>query len=332
MSSLGKPETSELPMRPTRKISAASERSSTTSAEDHNPSIASTVSTALTTDSVEEPAAVAAQNSSAALREQIAKARAAKRAAAKQVSAAALPPTAEAPLVPTDTSFDFGLCDDPFNQNQFENSNRKVMQTRINGARTTGKLNISAMGLKEIPEDVLKMYDLEAIGTQGGSWAESVDLTRFVAADNELEIIDDSIFPDTDPVDFAEDEDSNGHQFGGLESLDLHGNTLISLPVGLRRLQFLTSLNLASNKLANNSLEVISQITGLRDLKLGNNLLYGAMDPCFSKLENLEILDLHGNEITALPEGIENLTRLRILNLNENAIDSLPFKAFAKLP
>lgn len=87
-----------------------------------------------------------------------------------------------------------------------------------------------------------------------------------------------------------------------------------------------------SNKLANNCLGVISQVTSLRDLKLGNNLLYGAMDPCFSKLENLETLDLHGNEITALPEGIENLARLRILNVNENAIDSLPFKAFAKLP
>ncbi|KAK8044507.1 hypothetical protein PG993_004531 [Apiospora rasikravindrae] len=333
MSSLSKPEVvSELHTRPARKISQASERSSTTSAEDHNPSNASTASTALTSDSVEEAPSAAARKSSAALREQIAKAKAAKRAAAKQVSAAALPPTEEAPLVPTDTSFDFGLTDDPFNQNQFETSNRKVMQTRINGARTTGKLNISAMGLKEIPEDVLKMYDLESIGKQGGSWAESVDLTRFVAADNELEIIDDSIFPDTDPADFADEEDGNGHQFGGLESLDLHGNMMISVPLGLRRLQLLTSLNLSSNKLANNCLEVISQVTCLRDLKLGNNLLYGAMDPCFSKLENLEILDLHGNEITALPEGIENLTRLRILNLNENAIDSLPFKAFAKLP
>ncbi|KAK7942610.1 Leucine-rich repeat-containing protein 40 [Apiospora aurea] len=333
ISSLGKPEVvSELHPRPTRKISQVSERSSTTSAEDHHPSNASTASTALTSDSVEEATSVAAQKSSAALREQIAKAKAAKRAAAKQASAAALPPTEEAPLVPTDTSFDFGLADDPFNQNQFETSNRKVMQTRINGARTTGKLNISAMGLKEIPEDVLKMYDLESISKHGGSWAESVDLTRFVAADNELEIIDDSIFPDTDPADFADEEDGNGHQFGGLESLDLHGNTMISVPLGLRRLQFLTSLNLSSNKLANNCLEVISQVTCLRDLKLGNNLLYGAMDPCFSKLENLEILDLHGNEITALPEGVENLTRLRILNLNENAIDSLPFKAFAKLP
>lgn len=90
------------------------------------------------------------------------------------------------------------------------------------------------------------MYDLESIGHSGGSWAESTDLTRFVAADNELETIDDSIFPDTDPQDFADDEDSKGYQFGGLETLDLHGNTLISLPMGLRRLYHLTSLNLVS--------------------------------------------------------------------------------------
>jgi hypothetical protein len=138
--------------------------------------------------------------------------------------------------------------DDPFGQKQFEDSNRKDMQTRIDMARTTGRLNIAAMGLKQIPEEVMKMYDLESIGENGGSWAESTDLTRFVAADNELETIDDSIFPDTDPQDFADDEDSKGYQFGGLESLDLHGNTLIALPLGLRRLYQLTSLNLVRFK------------------------------------------------------------------------------------
>jgi hypothetical protein len=151
-------------------------------------------------------------------------------------------------------TFDFGLgeaestsqeghSDDPFGQKQFEGSNRKVMHSRIDLARTTGRLNIAAMGLKQIPGEVLQMYDLESIGN--GAWAESVDLTRFIAADNELETIEDTIFPDTDPRDTA-DEDERGHQFGGLESLDLHGNMLYSLPVGLRRLEHLTSLNLVS--------------------------------------------------------------------------------------
>ena len=100
------------------------------------------------------------------------------------------------------------------------------------------------MGLKEIPAEVFDMYNLETIGQSGGAWAESVDLTRFVAADNELEMINESVFPDVDPQELADDEDSQGNIFAGLETLDLHGNILIALPMGLRRLSLLTSLNL----------------------------------------------------------------------------------------
>ena len=56
------------------------------------------------------------------------------------------------------------------------------------------------------------------------------------------------------------------------------------------------------------------------------------MDECFSKLENLEILDVRSNNISALPNGLEKLSRLRILNLNENAFESLPFERLSGLP
>ena len=121
------------------------------------------------------------------------------------------------------------------------------MKAQINTARVSGRLNIAAMGLKQIQDDVLNMYDLESIGGTDSGLAESVDLTRFVAADNELETIDDSIFPDVDPHGFDSDEvDDRGRIFWGLESADLHNNMLISLPLGLRRLHQLTSLNLVS--------------------------------------------------------------------------------------
>jgi hypothetical protein len=101
--------------------------------------------------------------------------------------------------------------------------------------------------LKEIPVEVLKMYDLESIGD--GSWAESVDLTRFVAADNEFEELDDFVFPDTNPASFDEEQASQGNIFAGLETLDMHGNLLVNVPLGLRRLTCLTSLNLVRNPL-----------------------------------------------------------------------------------
>ncbi|KAI1453350.1 hypothetical protein F4805DRAFT_443905, partial [Annulohypoxylon moriforme] len=324
---------SDVPPSPYRKASLVSAKSSSTSGDGRNLSSASTASTALTVDSIEEAPASTVRKSSAALRDHIAKAKAAKRATSRQVSAARRSEAEEAPVVPTDTTFDFGLSDDPFGQRKFESANRKLMQSRIDTARTTGRLNIAAMGLKQIPTEVLKMYDLESVDGPGSSWAESVDLTRFVAADNELETIDDMIFPDSDPNDFSNEEECEGRIFGGLESLDLHGNMLIALPMGLRRLQLLTSLNLASNKLTNNCLEVISQLRTIRDLKLGNNLLYGRMEEhYFANLQNLEILDLHGNNISSLPDAIERLTRLRMLNLNENAFETLPFEGLSKLP
>jgi Leucine-rich repeat (LRR) protein len=86
------------------------------------------------------------------------------------------------------------------------------------------------------------------------------------------------------------------------------------------------------NRLSNSSLEVICQITSLKDLKLGGNLLYGPLDPCFSKLENLEILDLHGNNLSSLSENFSQLSRLRILNISENSFEELPFALLAGLP
>jgi hypothetical protein len=186
------------------------------------------------------------RKSSVALRDQIAKAKAAKRVAGvKQVSSDFAGNREEVPVIATGT-FDFGLSEDPFNQQANQKGVQGLLLKRIDAARTDGRLNIAAMGFKDIPEEVMNMYSLESIGTQDGSWAESVDLTRFVAADNEIELIHDDVFPDIDPRESMDDEDAKGNQFGGLETLDLHGNVLIALPLGLRRLDLLTTLNIVS--------------------------------------------------------------------------------------
>ncbi|KFY25523.1 hypothetical protein V493_04596, partial [Pseudogymnoascus sp. VKM F-4281 (FW-2241)] len=271
------------------------------------------------------------KKSSTALREQIAKAKAAKRAVIAKTTPGAQPEgfAEEAPVIPSGT-FDFGL-EDPFNQNA-QDPSKGLLRKRIDSARTDGRLNIAAMGLKEVPDEVMDMYNLENINGQASSWAESVDLTRFVAADNELETIGDDIFPDMDPRDSADDDDARGNQFGGLETLDLHGNILISIPRGLRRLEMLTTLNLSNNKLQNECFEVISQIPSLRDLKIANNLLCSEVSSGLLSLVNLEVLDLHNNQLSSLPAGLGDLARLRVLNLSENTFTSLPFNAFQRLP
>lgn len=273
------------------------------------------------------------RKTSAALREQIAKAKAARRAEMQRAAATQPQQEQEAPIIPVDDGFDFGMPQaDPFNQRRGENPKKKVLQQRINTARSSGRLNIAALDLKEIPMEVMKMYDFETMGSYDGSWAESVDLTRLVAADNELEEIDEFIFPDTNPKSFDDAQGSQGNIFGGLETLDLHGNLLVGVPLGLRRLNYLTSLNLSNNRLTNNSLDTIAQVGSLRDLKLANNLFFGPLNSNLSNLTELEILDVHGNNISALPRDVENMTHLRILNLSENSFESLPFDSLATLP
>lgn len=88
----------------------------------------------------------------------------------------------------------------------------------------------------------------------------------------------------------------------------------------------------SSNRLANNCLEPISQVISLRDVKLGGNLFWGTLEPCFGRLINLEQLDLHGNSLQALPPSFADMHRLRILNLSENSFESLPFDVLSKLP
>jgi hypothetical protein len=140
---------------------------------------------------------------------------------------------------------DIPLTDDPFNQGL--KGGALVMRKRVDAARTEGRLNISAMGLKEIPEEVIKMFDYEYNKNESSiAWGEVVDLNRFVAADNELETIPEECFPDIDVNPANQDDESPTSQFGGVEHLDLHGNLLFDVPVGLRRLERLTSLNLAS--------------------------------------------------------------------------------------
>jgi Leucine-rich repeat (LRR) protein len=86
------------------------------------------------------------------------------------------------------------------------------------------------------------------------------------------------------------------------------------------------------NRITNGSMEIISQIPTLRDLKLNGNLFYGPLEPSFTKLVNLEVADLHGNNLTGLPLNMENMVKLRCLNISDNNFESILFEPLARLP
>jgi Leucine-rich repeat (LRR) protein len=323
---MGPPER-PLQVRKTRKVGteqASTLRSPSTTSK--YVSAPSTTQEELSPEQQAESEARKASKSSNTLRETIAKAKAARKAAAegekKEIS--------EKPIAHIQPANSWGSIDDedPFNQLP-KGSSSLVMRKRVQTARATGQLNIAAFALTEIPKEVLTMYDYDP---DNANWFENVDLVKFIAADNELEQISDEVFPDIKPEEFDPDSDDRGLQFGGLETLDLHGNVLKSLPMGLRRLQNLRTLNLSNNSLNMDQIEIITEIESLTDLRLANNQLQGELATVIGRLDKLEFLDLRGNKLTKLPEELVGLSCLRTLDVSENKFTSLPFELLSKLP
>ncbi|KAF2863755.1 L domain-like protein, partial [Piedraia hortae CBS 480.64] len=212
---------------------------------------------------------------------------------------------------------------DPFNQAKPEDQ----VRNRIKSAWATGRLNISTMGLTTFPDAVLHMYNAKAMEEGGAVWSEVVDLTKLIAAGNELEAIPEDAFPDR-PF----DEEEDGPIFAGLEMLDLHSNRLSAIPAGLRRLEHLTYLNLMHNGLDNTCFSVITQITSLQELRLGNNNLSGNLSADLRNLSRLRILDVQSNRIQTLPDSLGDLSDLKVLNVSANQLTSIPMDALQRVP
>jgi len=146
----------------------------------------------------------------------------------------------------TNDTIDFDQYKDPFNQKTAEQDGDTLLERRLENARRDGRLNIAAMGLKTIPDEVLTMYDEQAMQRSSLAWNETVDLNYLNAADNEIVEIPDAVFPDMSIEELAQLSEPTSNQFGGLATLDLHGNMLKHIPIGIRRLERLTTLNLVT--------------------------------------------------------------------------------------
>lgn len=261
-------------------------------------------------------------SSSATLKQQIAAARAAARKDRGQAGPGAV--QTEGRLA------EHGSDEDPFNQ--APRDDKHIMRNRIKTARMDGKLNISALGLKSIPDEVTSMYSAASVQESNTSWAEMVDLTKFIAADNEFDAIDDAVFPDLTQEELMLEEHAQSAQFGGVEFIDFHGNALTTVPRGIRRLEHLTSLNLTHNKIENAALDIIAQVKTLKELRLGHNSISGSLPSALCGLSTLEVLDVQANRLLALPEAIQDLVSLRVLNVSGNQLTAIPMDALAQLP
>lgn len=79
----------------------------------------------------------------------------------------------------------------------------------------------------------------------------------------------------------------------------------------------------------NDSLDTITQISSLRELRLADNVFSGDLSSSIQQLINLEVLELQGNKLSTLPDEINALVSLRILSLSNNLLTALPIESLA---
>lgn len=82
------------------------------------------------------------------------------------------------------------------------------------------------------------------------------------------------------------------------------------------------------NKLSSDLLDVVSQITTLRELRVVENELQGDLPASIGDLTSLEVLEIQSNKLTTLPSEIGHLTNLRVLNVSNNQLTSIPMELF----
>ncbi|KAL8758959.1 MAG: hypothetical protein Q9199_001119 [Rusavskia elegans] len=284
---------------PSKKQTSAASRTSKTKPPHQKDSATVQVSIDTTT----KPAL----KSSAALRETIANAKAARRAAPKY--------DGDDVTKPVSAGRSFGFPKTDFEDDLHINPLNK----RITSAKSDGKLDLSGMKLKVFPQQVL---DMDSI-TDGPAWYESVDLVRLNVADNEIEDLGWDRFDESAEV---VEKPSPTDIFAALQTLDLRGNLLHTLPSMLPNLEHLTVLNLSRNRLKDTTRDIlnnISKIVSLRVLDLSDNQFSGPFPP-LTGCRNLEDLNIHSNAFTSLPEELSACTALRKLNGSSNKISGLP--------
>ena len=118
-----------------------------------------------------------------------------------------------------------------------------------------------------------------------------------------------------------------------LTELKLNGlrmNAVPDMSLILPELQTLEDINLSKNNLFNvvQVFSFLSQLTKIKKINLSDNSLNGSLPECAVAMTELEELNLDRNQITDLGINIvDKWQNLKILQLNDNALQSIPAEA-----
>ena len=226
------------------------------------------------------------------------------------------------------------------------------------------ELDLSGLGLEELPPEIVKCRQLETLLLGRFSKKNTNELTNFPDAIlqlTNLKILNLSHNPITSipeaigqlsnlteltllDTQITSIPEAIG-QLSNLTRLDLSYNKITSIPDALGQLSNLTSLSLSSNQIACIP-EAIGQLSNLTELCIRSNqiacipeaigqlskltriiLCYNhiaQISEAVGQLSNLTLLNIRDNQITFIPEAIAKLSNLKALILSNNQITEIP--------
>eukprot|EP00854_Cymbomonas_tetramitiformis_P002485 gene2485-3229_t len=197
----------------------------------------------------------------------------------------------------------------------------RFLRMKISVAQSTDNLDLSNIGLTELPSELFELNELKELSLAGNYLTHlPEDLGRLTAleklniAGNQLHELPQSLVNLTD-----------------LEGLWAHGNLLRTLPVGIAALRKLRTLALSGNRLEALEPE-IGELVMLESLTLSGNRLR-QLPETIGNLSALNEIFLHGNELETIPESFSRLTSLGEAMLQGNRLKALPqdFSALREL-
>ncbi|XP_026224982.1 leucine-rich repeat-containing protein 15-like isoform X2 [Anabas testudineus] len=165
-------------------------------------------------------------------------------------------------------------------------------------------------------------------------------LRTLVVTDSHIGILDDNLLRSCSQLtelklsdnELSELSDNSLRSVTQLTLLQLDFNHLTKLPLALRGLSELKTLNLRSNFISQLDCLDFQHMTRLTDLNLNHNRLSSLQGCVFQNLNNLKVLDVGENAVFTFDGTFKaNLQKLEYLNLHDNALLSLHQGDFGNL-
>lgn len=177
-------------------------------------------------------------------------------------------------------------------------------------------LDLSTEGLTKIPENIMHCKNLKALNLSGNSFlgedtniiSNLTNLGALFLSDCDLESL---------RIDFL--------QMPNLTILSLANNRIDELDLIFEQLENLLFLDISGHSLHNASLPLnINKLKNLLYLDASQTDMKILGENGISNLSYLKILDLSNNELETLPNDIERLNKLEVLHLKENNFGAFP--------